>query len=75
MQYIEMFFGCKNENFHWKNLDIFLIFAQNIDCGYMLEPPRCMHAWRCFPDGAYTVFLVRNPNESENAEQIAKEIK
>ena len=20
--------------------DIFLIFAQNIDCGYMLEPPR-----------------------------------
>ena len=23
-----------------KNLDIFLIFAQNIDCGYTLEPPR-----------------------------------
>ena len=22
------------------NFDIFLIFAQNIDCGYMLEPPR-----------------------------------
>ena len=21
-------------------LDIFLIFAQNIDCGYTLEPPR-----------------------------------
>ena len=31
--------GCKNENFHWKNFDIFLIFAQNIDCGYTLEPP------------------------------------
>ena len=30
-------FGCKNENFHWKNFDIFLIFAKNIDCG--LEPP------------------------------------
>ena len=42
MQYTEIFFGCKNENFHWKNFDIFLIFAQNIDCGYMytLEPPR-----------------------------------
>ena len=42
MQYTEMFFGCKNENFHWKNFDIFLIFAQNIDCGYTLtlEPPR-----------------------------------
>ena len=34
------FFGCKNEKFHWKNFDIFLIFAQNIDCGYRLEPPR-----------------------------------
>ena len=34
------FFVCKNEKFHWKNVDIFLIFAQNIDCGYTLEPPR-----------------------------------
>ena len=32
--------GCKNENFCWKKNDIFLIFAQNIDCGYTLEPPR-----------------------------------
>ena len=23
-----------------KNFDIFLIFAQNIDCGFTLEPPR-----------------------------------
>ena len=23
-----------------ENFDIFLIFAQNIDCGYTLEPPR-----------------------------------
>ena len=30
----------KNENFQQKNFDIFLIFAQNIDCGYTLEPPR-----------------------------------
>ena len=37
MQYAETIFGCKNENFHWKNFDIFLIFAQNIDCGYPLE--------------------------------------
>ena len=29
----------KNENFQWKIFDIFLIFAQNIDCGYTLEPP------------------------------------
>ena len=30
-----IYFGCKNENF-----DIFLVFAQNIDLGYTLEPPR-----------------------------------
>ena len=30
----------KNENFQYKIYDIFLIFAQNIDCGYTLEPPR-----------------------------------
>ena len=40
MQYTEKKFGCENENFHWKNFDIFLTFAQNIDCGYTLEPPR-----------------------------------
>ena len=34
------FLGFKNENFHRKKVDIFLIFAQKIDCGYMLEPPR-----------------------------------
>ena len=36
MQYTEKNFGCKNDNFQWKNFDIFLIFAQNIDCGYTL---------------------------------------
>ena len=33
------FLGCKNTNFHWKKFDIFLIFAQNIDFVYTLEPP------------------------------------
>ena len=32
---IQNFFGCKNSNFH----QIFF-FAQNIDCGYTLEPHR-----------------------------------
>ena len=40
MQYTEIFKVVKNGNFHHKNFDIFLIFAQNIDCGYTLEPPR-----------------------------------
>ena len=30
----------KNENFQIQNSDIFHISAQNIDCGYTLEPPR-----------------------------------
>ena len=29
----------KNENFQVKSSDIFHISAQNIDCGYPLEPP------------------------------------
>ena len=34
------FSSFKIENFQLKKFDIFLIFAQNIDCGYKLEPPR-----------------------------------
>ena len=30
----------KTENFQIKKSDIFHISAQNIDCGYSLEPPR-----------------------------------
>ena len=33
-------FTTKNGNFPIKNSDIFHISAQNIDCGYSLEPPR-----------------------------------
>ena len=32
-------FPPKNENFQIKNSDIFSISAQNINCGYSLEPP------------------------------------
>ena len=39
-KYIENFTTIKIENFHIKNPDIFHISAQNIDCGYSLEPPR-----------------------------------
>ena len=34
------FLSFKNRIILAKNVDIFLIFAQNIDCGYTLEPPR-----------------------------------
>ena len=39
MQYTVIFHGCENDNFQMKNCDIFLFFAQNIDCGCTLEPP------------------------------------
>ena len=38
VQYTAIFLGCKNDNFQMKFFDFFLIFAQNIDCGYTLEP-------------------------------------
>ena len=37
MLYTAIFHGCKNGNFQMKNCDIFLIFAQNVDRGYMLR--------------------------------------
>ena len=39
-KYIENFTTKKKENFQIKKSDIFHISAQNIDCGYSLEPPR-----------------------------------
>ena len=38
VQYTAIFHGCKNYNFQMIFFYIFLIFAQNIDCGYTLEP-------------------------------------
>ena len=40
MHYTEIFSGLKIENFIGKMLIFFLIFAQNIDCGYTLEQRR-----------------------------------
>ena len=39
-KYIENLKPPKTENLSDKNSDIFPIPAQNIDCGYSLEPPR-----------------------------------
>ena len=46
----------KNENFQVKNSDIFPISAQNIDCGYSLEPPR-RGGSNEYPQ---SMFLIRN---------------
>ena len=34
------FYHKRNENFQIKSSDIFYVSAQNIDCGYSLEPPQ-----------------------------------
>ena len=39
MQCTAIFHGCKNGNFQIENCNICLIFAQNIDREYTLEPP------------------------------------
>ena len=39
MQYTAVFKGCHNKKIQLNFFDIFLIFAQNIDCWNMLEPP------------------------------------
>ena len=41
MQYTAIFHGNKNDFVLDKKLINFLIFAQNIDCGYPLELPQC----------------------------------
>ena len=40
MQCTEIFKVVKMDNFSRFFFHIFLIFVQNIDCGYKLEPPR-----------------------------------
>ena len=50
------FYHRKYENIKMKNCDIFLIFAQNIDCGYLLEPPR----WSGSNEYPQSMFSTRN---------------
>ena len=54
-KYIENFTS-KTENFQIKNSDIFHISAQNIDCGYSLEPPQ-RGGFNEYPQ---SMFLSRN---------------
>ena len=41
VRYTAIFHSYKNDYFQMKNCNIFLNFAQNIHCGYTLEPPQC----------------------------------
>ena len=46
----------KTKHFQIKKTDIFHISAQNIDCGYSLEPPQ----WGSFNEYQQSMFLSRN---------------
>ena len=61
-KYIENFTSKKTENFQVTNSDIFHISAQNIDCGYSLEPPRRGGLPRRGSSNEYpqSMFLSRN---------------
>ena len=52
MQHTEIFSPVKIENIHESIFDIFLIFAQNIDCGYTLEPP-CRGGSNVYPQSMF----------------------
>ena len=55
-KYIENFTSKKLKNIQIKNSDIFHISAQNIDCGYSLEPPRQGGSNEC----SQSMFMSRN---------------
>ena len=57
----------KPENFLDKNSDIFQISAQNIDCGYLLEPPR----WGSSNEYPQSMFWSRNKNKNSAEGVIA----
>ena len=48
MQYAAIFKDCKNNNFQMTKKRYFSYFAQNIDCGYTLEPPLTSTHNLCF---------------------------
>ena len=60
MQYTEISSAVKIENFVvFFFVDIFLIFAQNIDCGYSLEPP-CFFVVVFLPPCFFFFFFAQN---------------
>ena len=48
------FWVVKMKIFTGEKNDVFLIFAQNIDCGYMLEPPCRSMFWSKNKKNRYT---------------------
>ena len=60
MQYAE-FFVAKTEHFHWTVLIFFIIYSQNNDCGYTLEPPRRRGGSNEYPQSMFWIKTIEYP--------------
>ena len=67
MQYTAIFHGCKNLNFQMKKCDIFLFFAQNIDCRYMLNQSRTNGPINAHLTIAQVMLKYNHNNEKQEA--------
>ena len=65
MQYTEIFSDEEIKHFIEKKNDIFNIYAQNIDCGYTLEPPRQGGSNEC-PQSMFWIKNKKNRNTHVN---------
>ena len=71
IQYTAILHSCKNGNFQMKNDIFFLIFAQNIDCGYTLELPQ-LGGSNEYPQSMFwSKNKTRGPNGPVNAHLIS----
>ena len=69
MQYTEMFSPVQIKNFIEN--DILTIFAQNIDCGYTLEPTRQGDSNQ-YPQ---SMFLIKNTKNKKNSYTLVNHIR
>ena len=62
MQYTAIFHGCKYAHFQMNFLNIFLIFARNIDCGYTEAVPTSTHNLCFGAKNIRKIYIPVNPN-------------
>ena len=59
------FIMSKNGNFQWKNVDVFLAFAQNIYCGYTVEAAKFGRTARRGGSNVYPQSIVWSKNKKK----------
>ena len=71
MQYTAIFHGCKNDNFQLKYFDYFHIFAQNIDCWYMLEHSEAVSILTSTHDLCFRAKIRKKMNTPDVTSKVA----